>query len=309
VPTCPEQLFLVIVNKNTTTAIVFNSGSYGTYLEWCLTTLVSNGDIQEPFTTVGNSHAFHGKHLINMQGWRRYINSGSRYKFVRLHPKTTKDERIVSNLAEIGKDAQSIVYLYPDQDRILLGINNFFFKIWDNWLARQFDEEIDLMKIYSNWPVPIGTQLDQIPVWVMREFLSYYLMPAWFDQIEWDRQSEHQLPNLMRITVSELLFDFENTLSKIKDFCNLNYQTPIEQLVPFHKKNLQLQQYIDHDRICNSIIESTLTNTELEWSPLTLPSEVWIQWELRNRGLEIRCHGLDIFPTNSIQLKELLYPV
>jgi predicted nuclease with RNAse H fold len=45
------------------------------------------------------------------------------------------------------------------------------------------------------------------------------------------------------------------------------------------------------------------------WEPLPLPSEAWIQWQLRNLGYELRCHGLDMFPTNSVQLRELLYRV
>jgi len=32
-----------------------------------------------------------------------------------------------------------------------------------------------------------------------------------------------------------------------------------------------------------------------------------IQWQLRNQGYEIQCHGLDMFPTNSVQLRKLIY--
>jgi hypothetical protein len=47
----------------------------------------------------------------------------------------------------------------------------------------------------------------------------------------------------------------------------------------------------------------------LHWNPLPLASEAWIQWQLRNLGWEIKCHELDIFPTNSVYLKELLYHI
>jgi len=50
-----------------------------------------------------------------------------------------------------------------------------------------------------------------------------------------------------------------------------------------------------------------LTDKDTVWDPLPLPSEVWIQYRLRELGYEIRCHGLDIFPTTSVQLKKLLY--
>ena len=82
----------------TTVPIIYNGGSYGTYLEWCLTSLCSNQPIIDPFTSIGNSHAFKGNHLGNMQGWREYLSSNSKYRFARLHPKDSKTESITDNL-------------------------------------------------------------------------------------------------------------------------------------------------------------------------------------------------------------------
>lgn len=60
---------------------------------------------------------------------------------------------------------------------------------------------------------------------------------------------------------------------------------------------------------------TSLTSTDQLVSPFTAVgdshkfcgSEAWIQWQLRNLGYEIQCHGLDKFPTNSVHLHELLY--
>jgi hypothetical protein len=292
-----------------TVVIVFNSGSYGTYLEWCLTTLVNGTEVQEPFTNVGNSHKFSGNHLVNIANWRKYVSGNKQYQFVRLHPKTKNTDSITAHLLEIANDAQNIIYLYPDQSRVLLGVNNFFYKVRSGWITYSFGYDIDPDKIYQNWPVSRDIPIDQVPNWIMREFLSYYLMPAWLDQVEWDNMATWSHPKSLTVTVSELLFDFENTLLNIQKFCNLDYQLPVSSLVHTHGKNLQLQAYIDHDRICHSIIESIKLQTELEWPTLTLPSEAWVQWELRNQGFEIRCDGLDKFPTNSVHLRELLYSV
>jgi hypothetical protein len=149
--------------------------------------------------------------------------------------------------------------------------------------------------------------ITEIPRWIMREFLSFYLMPAWFDQTEF--YDNHSVPPALTITVSELLFDFVETLSVIKNSFGLEYQQPISNILPFHEKNLQLQRYLLHDQICNSIIDSIVSGTNLSWDELSLPSEAWVQWELRNQGFEIHCHGVDTFPTNSVQLKKLIYTV
>jgi hypothetical protein len=290
-----------------TVAIAFNGGSYGTYLEWCLTTLCEWGPIMAPFTSTGNSHKFTGNHALSIQGWRTYVNSDTCYKFVRLHPKVSQSESLTASLNEIADQARYTIYLYPDQQDILLGVNNFFYKIWNNWISASFKTLIDPDKIYKNWPVAKDTPITQVPTWILREIMSFYLMPVWLDQIEWNHTSRWNHPKAIVVSPRELLFDFSNVLLKIKKYCNLEYVRSIEVLHPYHVKNLELQKYIDHDRICNLIIQAIVNKTNLDWSALSLPSEAWIQWQLRNLGYEIMCNELDIFPTNSVQLRELLY--
>ena len=72
---------------------------------------------------------------------------------------------------------------------------------------------------------------------------------------------------------------------------------------------LSLQKFTNHDVLCNQIVNNTVTNTLLDWQhqPLTLVNESWVQWRFRELGYNMACHGLDMFPTNTVQLKELLY--
>jgi len=292
-----------------TIVIAFHGGCYGAYLEWCLTTLCNNNTLQEPFDANGTSHNFLGNQLLDIDQWQRYVQSPCQFQFARLHPKVKKTHDISENIIKISENASHVICLYPDQSTMLLSINNVFYKIWDCWIKNQFTTIIDQRKIYDIWPVSENIPIDQVPRWIIREFLSFYLMPSWFDQIEWDRRSQWSYPKSTIITVSELLFDFNSTLLKIEKFCNIKYCRPITDLIPSHQKNLELQKYIDQDSVCYQIIDAVMRDNNLDWATLPLPSEAWIQWELRNRGFEIQCHGLDTFPTNSVQLKQLLYPV
>lgn len=242
-----------------------------------------------------------------MQGWRNYVQGNASYRFVRLHPKIKQQESLTNSLNELAVQATHTVYLYPGDQEILLGINNFFYKVWNDWIQASFNHVINPEKIYNNWPVSKNTPITQVPTWIMREFLSYYLMPAWFDQIEWNHTATWSHPNTIVVNPRNLLFDFSTTLLEIKEFCNLEYLQPIESLLPCHAENLKLQKYTDHDRICYQIINSAIYNTDLTWATLSLPSEAWIQWKLRDLGYEIMCDGLDTFPTNSVQLKKILY--
>lgn len=291
------------------TAIVFPGGAYGTYLHWCLDTLTSKDTIYKPFTENGSSHGFRGKHLIDMQGWNNFVLSPIDCKFVRFHPKSTKKESLTKNLDQICDQALNVIHLYPDHESVLLTINNMFTKIWNNWFDHEFSTELDPLIIYKNWPVDSEVPVSQLPRWVLREFLSMYLMPAWNDQVEWGHLSKWKRSNCCVVTVTDLLTQFESTLIRIQKFCQLEYHRSIKDLLIHHQANIKLQKFLTQDRTCRAIVNSIIESKAYVWDPLPLPSEAWVQWELRNRGFEIRCHELDTFPTNSIQLKELLYPV
>ena len=292
-----------------TIAIAFNGGAYGTYLDWCLTTLSSSDDITPPFSNVGNSHNFVGRHVSNIDGWRKFKSDNSNAEFVRLHPKYMQGESLSANMNYLCDTADSVVYLYPSKDSILLSLNNYTYKIWKDWWVHNFSLVIDVDKIYNNWPVSRGTPISDIPNWIKREFLSFYLMPAWFSQIEWNHLETWSHPNCCVVTVDQLLYDFENSIHRIKTHCNLQFEKDVAELLPFHQQNLKLQKYINQDQVCNQIINAVVNNQLYEFEEITLTSESWIQWQLRNLDYEIRCHELDKFPTNSVQLRELLYPV
>jgi hypothetical protein len=294
-----------------TIPIVFNGGSYGTYLEWVLTALTSADSIQEPFTATGSSHKFKGNHLKNMTGWKKFINDRSSYQFVRLHPKTEKHESLSENLNTMLDSVDRAIYLYPDLDSVLLVLNNYFEKIWDDWWNHQFEKEISQDNIYKNWPVDSTVDIKNIPPWIKREFLSLYLMPSWHDQVEWYHLDTWHHDRALPILVKDLLYDFENTLQRIKQFCDIEFTRSISQIMPYHEHMLSIQAHRHQTQLANQIIQATVAGTNLDWqsNSITLVTESWIQWQLRNLGFEIQCHELDIFPTNSLKLKNLLYKV
>ena len=293
---------------SSTIPIAYHGGTYGTYLDWCLTSLTSADQLVSPFTELGNSHKFKGHHL-EFSAISKFLSADQSEKFVRFHPKTQKQHSISDRLDQTCAMVQHMIYIYPDRNSVLLTINNFFTKIWKNWWADEFliTAPADAKKLYQNWSVPPDTAIQDIPNWIQREFLSLYFMPAWYNQVEWYHPDVWQNPKCCTITVRDLLNNFEETLQKISLFCGIEYVRPIQDLLPFHEQNLKNQKYLHHDTLCTNIIEAVIGNQHLAWEPLSLPSEAWIQWQLRNLGYEIRCHRLDKFPTDSVHLHELLY--
>jgi hypothetical protein len=292
---------------SSTIPIAYPGGTYGTYLEWCLTSLTSTDQLISPFSALGSSHSFEKK-IVDFDNILEFLSTNQSEKFIRFHPKTQQQHLVSNRLDQTCAMVQHMIYIYPDRDSVLLTINNFFTKVFqEEWWTFQFLSNIDPLKIYQNWPVTSGTAIQDIPDWIQREFLSLYFMPAWYNQVEWYHPDRWQNPKCCTITVGDLLNNFEETLQKIKVFCNLEYVRPVQDLLPFHEQNLKNQKYLHHDALCTNIIQAVINNQNLSWEPLSLPSEAWIQWQLRNLGYEIQCHALDKFPTNSVHLHELLY--
>jgi len=298
------------MSKFDTVPIMYHGGTYGTYLEWCLTTLTSDIDIVSPFTSLGNSHGFSGNMLRGPAAWQTYSGNS---KFVRFHPRISESESLSTNINSVLSSARRGIYLYPDPGSVVLSVNNAFYKVWlDQWQqyfagnTSSYSSKINPEVIYTNWPVDRSVPITDIPAWIRREFLSYYFMPAWQSQVEWNHLAHWQADNCSVVLVGDLLHDFENTMQQIQNKCELEFTRPIAELLPYHEINLKKQKHITHDQLCNRIVN---LDEDLDWEdcPLGMASEFWIQWELRNRGFEMRCDGLDIFPTNSVQLRELLY--
>ena len=292
---------------NTQTIIVYNGGAYGTYVEWVLTTLTTDVPILPPFNHNGNSHLFRGNYRI----FKNNSDYNSDSQFCRMHPKVLSKESLSTNLNDICDTAKNVIYLYPDPGSVLLNVNNFYLKIWEDWWATKLLDPVFADNLYSNWPVDNGSPVSRIPTWIQREILSFNLMPAWFDQVEWVHPETWSHPQCKVVLLNELLYNFKNTILKMQEFCGLEFKKSIDDMIPYHSTMLSLQKCLTQDQLCNKIINSVLSDQLFDWSdqPLPLPSQSWVQWELRNHRLEIQCNGLDKFPTNSVQLKELLYPV
>jgi hypothetical protein len=308
-----------------TIPIVYGAGAYGTYLEWALCNLTSDSDVPNNITDTGSSHAY-GGNLI--EKWNPGSSAQKFYhrpeydwsqgypQFVRLHPKTLPTDSVDQTLLTLLDDVERIIYVYPDPGSVVLPINNMFFKIWKSWKSWwDFHVKYSIGSgaevIHQNWPVIPGTPVDQIPIWIRREFLSYYLISSWLDQVEWYHLDRWRHPRCHVVLIHDLLYDFNRTMNDIQKFCNLDFKKPPHTLMSIHADNISKQKYLTQDQLCHQIVDTTMRQVEFDWKDrlLPLPSQAWIQWQFRNYGYEMKCHGLDIFPTSSVQLRELLYSI
>ena len=148
-------------------------------------------------------------------------------------------------------------------------------------------------KDYTHW--------SQMKPWELREWFSLFYV-SWVQ--EWITSANQVPPNFLKIKNIDILFDTKNTFLKIINFCNLTLSKDPDAFV---KEWTNKQMYIVNEfALLDSIIEHTINNQEFVWIPMSIISESILQQRLRSKGFEIKCDGLNTFPTNSKILYSLL---
>ena len=175
--------------------------------------------------------------------------------------------------------------------KIAIGLN----KGLDIFCGQNQHNIVNWNATYTNW--------QQMRPWELREWFSLFYV-SWVDS--WIESCNQVPSSFLKVSNTELLFDTKNSLIKIIEFCNLTHNAGAN-LDQFVTNWQQKQSYIVQEfNLLDRILETTLNKTDHSWKDLNIISEAIIQQRLRNCGYEIRCDGLDIFPTDSISLYNLL---
>jgi hypothetical protein len=293
----------IFIMKNI--CILFNGGSYGTFLEWCLNYFSDlNFNDSLPFNTNGNSHKFHGNQKLNFSGAVNYINSSEDLPVIRFHPKTTKDENLIDNLKFVDKNFRKIVYLIPTKNTMAWNLNNKFEKIWDEgWLKHH---EIQFVNCLAGWD---KENIEHMETWELREFLSLYLYPQHLAESELEKMQDIQkeFTEFQFITIDSLRDNFKDTIITLLEYCKLT-PTRLNKVEEIYQEWISRQYHCYKDIVIKDIIDSVLNNNLYDWSDnkLTLVDEALIQFYLRQHSIEIKCYNLNTFPTNTTILNNYL---
>lgn len=145
------------------------------------------------------------------------------------------------------------------------------------------------------------THWDQMQPWELREWFSLFYVP-WVQ--EWI-ESQYQSPDtFLKVSNTDMLYDTKNTCQRIFKFLNL---TETDDLDSFVNDWTEKQQYIvDEFNLLDLICKHTVDNSDFTWSQVNIIAEAIVQQRLRALGYEIRCDGLNTFPTDSKTLYSLL---
>jgi hypothetical protein len=154
----------------------------------------------------------------------------------------------------------------------------------------------------TNWN-PSYRSWKDMQVWELREWFSLFY-PDWIS--EWIDSPTHVGSEFLKISNEEIMHSINDSVIRIMNFCNL---TPGSELEKFLNSYRHAQEYILKEyKLIEDIVQYSLNDQFLQWDNfnINIVSESIIQHKLREAGCEIRCDGLNIFPTNSKILHNLL---
>jgi hypothetical protein len=271
--------------------------------------LFTDHEVYDPGKTNGNSHGLKNSYSINdTDHWIKSPHPVPVDFFFKVHPKTLEHHSLHTNVNKLTDYFGKSILLYPSKNTYLLHSNNFTYKIWkDLWSGPL--AYMDRNNLYENFPVSRETKLENVPIWIVREWLSYNFFNSMNAQLEWFLPDRLKSDKCLIIFIDDLLYNPSDTINRIQEFVNIDFVKPFDTIISHHQTNLSRQQYIYQDSVANTIVESVVNNDiEYNWESkkLTIITEAWIQRELCNKGYNLKCNELNIFPTSTRCLIELL---
>ena len=155
----------------------------------------------------------------------------------------------------------------------------------------------------QNWNADY-THWGQMQSWELREWFSLFYVD-WCR--EWQDSQNQVSSKFIKIKNTEILDDPYAAFSKIIEHCGLTKQAGLEEFSATWK---QAQQYVvDEYNLLDQIVSNSTTQQKFVWEPVNIIAEAIVQQRLRALGYEIRCDGLNTFPTDSETLYNLLEKV
>jgi hypothetical protein len=146
-------------------------------------------------------------------------------------------------------------------------------------------------------------------VWELRELLSFYWFTRSQGQIEAWVKIAVSNPDVMVISITDLRERFVEVIKDAITYFNIDHSAEqIHQLEWVYQQWVPLQKQIHKDTLCYTIVQSLCEKKQFDWSDVSLSiiDESWIQKQLRDHNIEIRCDKLNVFPTNTQDFEILL---
>lgn len=272
--------------------ILYPVGCYGNYLARCIyhyTTLGPGTQVMFDFDDAGSSHVFRDDILAQQS-----IECG--------HP---------GSMTVTDHDA--VVAILPDDRHCLDYYNNQFAKQNRADIVEHLRLQLPLTEIETKlgaWDYHKPFDHD-VPVWILREFLSFWLTDSW--KQAYNRDSMLAASHIT-VEAEEIVEGaFKELLYRVTWQLGLDFTAEPETVDTNHMEFKRRQQYTYSQMRCRLWVESLINEvidniTETATIHIkTIFDEAYIQHLLRTNGFGIRCDGLEKLPNRVGDMRKLIY--
>jgi hypothetical protein len=155
---------------------------------------------------------------------------------------------------------------------------------------------------YKQWNRSYQSTTDMQP-WELREALSLILVSNHSQYFDLNKFKQN---NWLTLTTDQILYNFVDTIKIIINYLGLTLEND-NQLEEFYQHWFAKQQYvIDYANVVNDIVEKIVNEEDFSCQDLTLAQEAVIQFRLKLLGKELKCFGLNVLPTNTLDFKNII---
>jgi hypothetical protein len=211
--------------------------------------------------------------------------------------------------AEMSFDQHQTVVAYADMAHRLDYYDNQFVKQDASNLVRHLLMNLSRheirKKLLEQWAYQ--GPIKDAPRWIMREFLSLWLTDSWQDGYNIDTYIK--IPHAVEFCCEDLFkVDWPAMIDVMCNTLNLDLLETVENIQHNHDKFRHCQTFHGIQHRCEYFVQAVIYGTETVRNPcITIFDEAFIQHRLRDLGWKIQCDGLNIFPSDSIELNRIIY--
>lgn len=270
--------------------VVFPPGCYGHYLSNCV---------------------YHYTNLNKEQPNIEFDHNGSSHA-IRKHNNVIRCGHCESPGYKFNIDpGDTVVTILPDNRHCLDYYNNQFIKqdkgsIIGYVLTQLSVKEIN-DKLLNNWGYN-GKFDNSVPLWILREWFSLWIDQCWHDGYHIDQYLK--IPAVIQITTEDIFKNFINSIEAVVDALDLNLKVSTDYMQNYHNLFLEKQKFYGSQIACGEWANCVIDNKIDVVSPCkTIFDEAYVQHFLRKSNFEIKCDGLNVFPTSSLELHNILYKI
>jgi len=292
--------------------VFFDCGSFGSTIESVLHNYTDHSvPIDSKILDDGSMHSFlKEQHVTSVKILDDFLHQGTSNSNTITTPTYPFKEFKLPTILEHFSLSQSwatdtkILIFQPDLRACELNLLFKYHKVCISYINAGLDIIIgDNQHNIVNWNQTY-THWSQMKTWELREWLSLFY--TGFVQ-EFIDAKDQVTDDWLKLTNTDILYNTKESLLKIINHCGL---TNTKDLTDFVTKWQQAQKYIvDEFNLLDQIVDCAIANQPLKWQPINIIAEAIVQQRLRAKGYEIRCDGLDIFPTDAIMFNTLLEKV